>query len=84
MMTENDLGISAVVEKNFERYLQAHKNGKVPQGVYGRVMNEVENKLLLVALRYTQGNQMQAAKILGIDRTTLYRKMKKLKLNESF
>lgn len=82
--SESCIGISAVVEKNFERYLQSHKNGKVPNGVYKRVLREIEEKLLEVALNYTQGNQIKAAKILGINRNTLHRKILKFKLDEKF
>lgn len=81
---DNPAGISEIVGKHFERYLMLHKNGKVPEGVYDRVMREVEEVLISVALKYTEGNQVQAAKILGIDRNTLHRKMMKFKLDDRF
>ncbi|MGE5390090.1 MAG: sigma-54 interaction domain-containing protein [Deltaproteobacteria bacterium] len=43
-------------------------------------MNAAEKDLLLKALQITHGNRTQAARLLGIHRTSLYSKMKKHKL----
>ncbi len=60
--------------------------------ITNRIQNESENlyeeatlmtdhHLLMLALRHTQGNQLQAAKILGISRATLRNKLRALKIN---
>ena len=36
-----------------------------------------EEKIILLALRATRGNQLQSAKLLGISRSTLRKRMKK-------
>jgi len=41
-----------------------------------------ERAYIEAALRITRGNVSQAAKLLGINRTTLYKKMKRLGLDE--
>jgi DNA-binding NtrC family response regulator len=46
----------------------------------GRSLDEVERRHILRVLEETQGNHLQAAKILGINRRTLYRKLEKYKL----
>lgn len=81
---DTPVGISEIVGRHFEKYLMQHKNGKIPEGVYDRVLREVEEVLISVALKYTDGNQLQAAKILGINRNTLHRKMMKFKLDDRF
>ena len=45
-----------------------------------RTLDEVERRHILRVLEETQGNHLQAAKILGINRRTLYRKLEKYKL----
>jgi DNA-binding NtrC family response regulator len=43
---------------------------------------EVERRAILEALRYTKGDRATAAMMLGIGRTTLYRKLKEYQLDE--
>jgi len=57
--------------------LPDHLNNKFGQSSLGS-LKESEKKLLLEALRVTQNNKNETAKILGISRTTLWRKLKKL------
>lgn len=45
--------------------------------VYELVLSEVEKPLLDAVLAHTRGNQVKSAKILGISRGTLRKKMKK-------
>lgn len=47
-----------------------------PNGVYDMVMAEVEVPMLKCVLKYTRGNQSKAAKILGLSRGTLRKKLK--------
>lgn len=39
-------------------------------------IKEVERDMIIQALRQTEGNKNRAAKVLGIGRATIYRKMK--------
>ena len=54
----------------------ANLNGDRPGDLYDLVIGEVERPLLKVVMDYTQGNQSQAAGILGINRGTLRKKLK--------
>ncbi len=75
---------STVVNRNRERdvcmaeslnQLHAHVNGwRAPEGVIP--LAEVEKKAILQAIDYTKGDRTVAAAMLGIGRTTLYRKLK--------
>lgn len=51
-------------------------NGDRPGDLYDLVIGEVEEPLFKAVLDYTQGNQSQAAGILGINRGTLRKKLK--------
>jgi DNA-binding protein Fis len=48
---------------------------------YKKVIESIEKLLIEVVLGKTKGNQIKAAKILGINRNTLRIKIKKLKIN---
>jgi transcriptional regulator of acetoin/glycerol metabolism len=43
-------------------------------------LHELEKRAILDAIRYTNGDRATAATLLGIGRTTLYRKMKEYNL----
>jgi Fis family transcriptional regulator len=55
-------------------------NGHKPGDLYQLVMGEVEKPLFRAVLTYTNGNQSEAAEILGINRGTLRKKLKDYKL----
>lgn len=54
----------------------ASLNGNRPAELYDLVIGEVERPLFEAVMDYTQGNQSQAAGILGINRGTLRKKLK--------
>jgi Fis family transcriptional regulator len=53
----------------------ASLNGHQPAHLYDLVLREVEEPLLKAVLNYTDGNQVRAASILGINRGTLRKKL---------
>lgn len=62
-------------EEALDRYFKS-LNGDRPGDLYDLVIGEVEGPLLKAVMDYTQGNQSQAAGILGINRGTLRKKLK--------
>jgi len=60
-----------------ENFFLYEKEGKL----YKFLLNIVEKPLIENVLRKTEGNQLKAAKILGINRNTLHAKIEKLKIN---
>lgn len=54
----------------------ASLNGHRPGDLYQLVLGEVEKPLFKVVMSYTNGNQSEAATILGINRGTLRKKLK--------
>ncbi|HCL81259.1 MAG TPA: two-component system response regulator, partial [Nitrospiraceae bacterium] len=48
--------------------------------LYETVVSEVEKALFSIVMKETNGNQVRAAKVLGINRNTLYKKLKEYKL----
>ncbi|MCA3254994.1 MAG: nitrogen regulation protein NR(I), partial [Alphaproteobacteria bacterium] len=54
-----------------------------PDGLYDRILAEMERPLLMLSLAATRGNQIQAAKLLGINRNTLRKKLTDLAIDPS-
>ena len=66
---------------HLDNYFANHGDGLPPNGLYERVMREVEAPLLQLTLKATGGNQVKAAKLLGLNRNTLRKKISALKIN---
>ncbi|MDP6068531.1 MAG: nitrogen regulation protein NR(I) [Alphaproteobacteria bacterium] len=68
--------LGAAVESHLSRYFSAHADALPPTGLYQRVLREVERPLIALSLTATRGNQLQAAKLLGLNRNTLRKKIR--------
>jgi two-component system nitrogen regulation response regulator GlnG len=68
--------LSGVVEKQLQFYLNSKAAND--SSLYDQIMREVEKPLLQATLNYTRGNQLRAARLLGINRNTLHKKVKEL------
>jgi len=74
----NDLefeGLSEAVENKIEKYLHMHDGIDAPTGLYEFTIKEIEKVLLNVIMKYSDGNKVKAARILGINRNTLHKKL---------
>ena len=68
------------VRKAMSRYFNQLDQKNTPIDVYQLFLNEVEPPLLRSVMQFSNNNQSKAAKILGINRTTLRTKLKKYKI----
>lgn len=59
----------------------ADLDGQSPNDLYRMVINEVEKPLLQTVMNNTNGNQSRAAKILGINRSTLRKKLQQFNIS---
>ncbi|MCE9685963.1 MULTISPECIES: DNA-binding transcriptional regulator Fis [Shewanella] len=59
----------------------AQLDGQEASEVYEMVLSEVEAPLLDIIMQHTRGNQTRAANMLGINRGTLRKKLKKYGMN---
>ena len=67
--------IAEAVDKSLDEYF-VKLDGESPDDVYRMVIDNVEKALFTNVMRRTEGNQTQAADMLGINRTTLRSKLK--------
>lgn len=56
-------------------------NGNDVDDMYELVLSEIEAPMLEEVMQYTRGNQTRAANLLGINRGTLRKKLKKYGMN---
>ena len=61
--------------RNALRFYLRHLGEYEAQGLYQMAIAEVERPLIETLLEHTQGNQTQAARMLGVSRSTLRKKM---------
>jgi two-component system nitrogen regulation response regulator GlnG len=72
--------LEAAVARHLDRYFRAQGDSPPPPGIYHRVLHEVERPLIERVLRFTGGNQLRAADILGLNRNTLRKKIRELEI----
>ncbi len=76
---------------SFESFLEekladlVERMGGLERGdIYSLVLQRVEKPLITLVLKKTEGNQVRAAHLLGINRNTLRKKIKDLRIKGSF
>jgi two-component system nitrogen regulation response regulator GlnG len=72
---EADGGLAGSVELHLARYFASFGRDLPPDGLYDRLLAEIEAPLLRIALAAAKGNQIRAARLLGINRNTLRKKL---------
>ena len=67
--------IAEAIETSLNEYF-FHLDGEPADDIYRMVIDNVEKTLFASVMRRAEGNQTQAADMLGINRTTLRNKLK--------
>jgi two-component system nitrogen regulation response regulator GlnG len=73
--------LTDAVEKHLNQYFSRYGTDLPPDGLYDRVLREIERPLVSLTLNATAGNQLKAARVLGLNRNTLRKKIKDLDIN---
>ncbi|MDX5363328.1 MAG: Fis family transcriptional regulator [Pseudazoarcus pumilus] len=72
MSREND--IAECVQRTLDQYFR-DLDGEQPTAIYDMVIEHVERPMLAFVMQRAGGNQSVAARMLGINRNTLRRKL---------
>ncbi len=75
-----EVSLQNLVAQFTNEQLESHSKETPVNDLYQTVITEVEVPLISMALKATRGNQIQAAKILGLNRNTLRKKITELNL----
>ena len=68
-------GLRGATEYFVNRYFDEHHGMMPPDGVYQRFLEDFEYPLISSTLAATNGNQIKAAQVLGLNRNTLRKKI---------
>lgn len=75
----SNLSLEELVRRKLSGYFT--QTGSLDQGgLYDIILAQVEKPLIELTLEYTSGNQLKAAEVLGINRSTLRKKITHLKI----
>ncbi len=70
--------LSDSIAAHLRRYFDLHGDALPPNGLYNRILQEMETPLIEIALDASGGNQAKCAELLGINRNTLRKKISDL------
>jgi DNA-binding protein Fis len=77
--TGQDLGLEDYIESKLSEFVKGMKNSSA-KNLHHMLISAVERPLITLALKETNGNQIQAAHLLGVNRNTLRKKIAELKI----
>lgn len=75
----DDLSLEDVVRLKLKEYFRQTREVELTN-LYPLIMERIERPLIELTLERTQGNQLKAAALLGINRNTLHKKITQLKI----
>ena len=75
-----NMSLSTVVREKLQQFINNLNGQKPAADFYAHIIREIERPLIELALEANDGNRLQAASWLGINRNTLRKKMKELNL----
>jgi len=68
--------LQRTVEEFIDRYMGANIDELPEEGIYQKLLPNFERPIVKAALSYTNGNQIKAAEVLGLNRNTLRKKIR--------
>lgn len=79
-LDHKDVSLASYVEKKLGDFVRAMNVGS-GKNLYPTLMRAVERPLIELALRETHGNQIKAARLLGLNRNTLRKKITEFQIS---
>jgi Fis family transcriptional regulator len=76
----NHVSLEKLVRSKLELILKQIEEGGHVKNLYNQVIEQVEKPMIELALRLQCGNQIKTAKLLGINRNTLRKKITTYKI----
>ena len=74
------LSLADYVKSKFGEFIRAMKASSA-RSLYSTIIHAVERPMIELALRETEGNQIQAAELLGLNRNTLRKKISEFRIS---
>jgi two-component system nitrogen regulation response regulator GlnG len=80
METPSSESLTAAIEHHLATYFATYGSALPPDGLYDLMLEALERPLLRMTLAAVRNNQLRAAKLLGINRNTLRKKLSDLRI----
>jgi two-component system, NtrC family, nitrogen regulation response regulator GlnG len=77
------VNLSQSIALYLEQYFALHGDTLPPDGLYVRMLDVLERPLLEASMKAARGNQIRAAKLLGINRNTIRKKLSDFSIDPS-
>ena len=77
-MSADSESLSETVERYLIEHFATYGDALPPNGLYEKIISEIEKPLLSISLSSVRGNQVRAAEMLGLNRNTLRKKIREL------
>ena len=81
-MSQSNESFNHTITSILRSYLQKHQ-GFLPNNLYEMIIQKIEKPLIETIIEQTDGNISKAAKILGLSRLTVRRKLENIKKNNT-
>lgn len=79
--SSHEESLTDAIERHLNTYFTSHGENLPPPGLYDRILRELERPLVSLTLNATAGNQLKAARVLGLNRNTLRKKIRDLDIS---
>ena len=79
-MDSKEKSFLSILDKHLSKFFEDHHGDFPESGLYKRIISEIEYLLISNTLKASMYNQSKAAKILGLNRNTLRKKIKELNI----
>lgn len=84
MQKNKKQSLKSYLEDFFDEFYSSIGESEENLNLYDKFINEFEKPIIIKTLKFCNGNQMKASKILGLNRNTLRSKMLKYKVPNKF
>ena len=84
IQTETKSGFSSFFNEFLENFFSTIEDENTNLNLYEKFIYEIERPLIIRTLKFFKGNQIKAAKVLGINRNTLRSKIAKHNISKKF
>ena len=75
MLAAQDTPVKEAVKRAWENYI-TQLEGEEPFNIYGMFVEQIEQSLLMAVMAHTGNNQTRAARIMGLSRGNIRKKLK--------
>jgi len=82
-MSKKTLSLAKCTRKSLKNYFKLLDDPTQAKDIYHTIVSQIEKPMLKTVMQKAKNNKSMAAKILGINRNTLHKKLRQHKLDKA-